>query len=103
MIEVATMITCECDAKDCKATAKVRHQFDIPQGWVRRQWVDTIASTHFGESDFSGNQQGLYCPEHIATLNPPLSPDVVRTIEQRKQLAEAKAAQVSDDASEPGD
>lgn len=85
--ELANVTICECDAKDCKVTARVKHPFDVPKGWVRRQLVDTICSENFGEGDFSGNQQSLYCPEHVATLSPPLAPDVVARLEQRQRLA----------------
>lgn len=90
---------CECDAEGCEATARVRLHWEIPEGWVRRQIVDTVPAQALGESDFSGNVQHLYCPEHVAKLDPPLSPDVARQLAQRARLAAAPAVAVTDEAS----
>lgn len=89
---MANVTICECDVDGCKATARVQHQYQVPEGWVRRAVVDTIAAEHFGESDYSGNQQWLFCPVHVALMQPPLAVEVVAQLEQRKQRAISRSA-----------
>ncbi len=86
---MANVAISECDAPGCKVTARAKHVMTIPEGWVRRQVVDTVPALEWGESDFSGNVEKLYCPAHVATMDPPLAPDVVRQLEQRAQRKQA--------------